>query len=316
MLLGAGFRFGYPELAVLGAPPCVGRRLRALAYAAWRPRLTVTRARRPGPGGARRAGARVTLTVRNTSRLRRGEPASPHGPVRRPAGTVPVPLLRLRPGRDTDGPLPGADRTAAAWSPVGPLQVTRRDPLGPGRRWPARYGDTGQVWVHPRIHPMQAVPAGLVAQPRRPGRPGAARQHHLRPLREYVVGDELRHVHWRTSARVGELMVREHVDTSLPRLVVLLDDRAAAHPTGPDGVGESFEAACEAAASVVAAAVREDLPVSCSWSAARADGRRPDRGAARGLLDLLAEADLRAGDRPTLRSARPTGCASTGSATP
>ena len=81
-------------------------------------------------------------------------------------------------------------------------------------------------------------------------------------LREYVVGDELRRVHWRTSAKVGELMVREQLDTSLPRLVVLLDDRAAAHPARGDGVAETFESACEAAASIVAAAVREDLPVT------------------------------------------------------
>src|SRR4029450_8403489 len=106
-------------------------------------------------------------------------------------------------------------------------------------------------------------------------------------LREYVVGDDLRHVHWRTSARVGELMVREHVDTSLPRVVLLLDDRAGAHIVGAEGEA-TFESVCEAAASVLVAAFREDIHVEiqlvCGDAAA---GGHVDAGP---LLDLLAEA--------------------------
>jgi len=84
-------------------------------------------------------------------------------------------------------------------------------------------------------------------------------------------------------------MVREHVDTSLPRVVVLLDDRAAAH--APDTRGEStFEAACEAAASVVVAAVRERVHVEVQLvTGAAQTGGHEDVGP---LLDLLAEATL------------------------
>jgi uncharacterized protein (DUF58 family) len=99
-----------------------------------------------------------------------------------------------------------------------------------------------------------------------------------------VVGDELRRVHWRSSAKVGELMVREQLDTSEPTIVVLLDDRATAHPGVRDGVAETFEAACEAAASVIAAAVREDLPVSLHLISGITQGP---------FLDVLTEADLR-----------------------
>jgi len=111
-----------------------------------------------------------------------------------------------------------------------------------------------------------------------------------------VVGDELRRVHWRSSAKVGELMVREQLDTSEPTIVVLLDDRAAAHPQVRDGTAESFEAACEAAASIVAAAVREDLPVSLHLVTSVATGP---------YLDVLTEAALRPGElAPTLRRLR------------
>jgi uncharacterized protein (DUF58 family) len=77
---------------------------------------------------------------------------------------------------------------------------------------------------------MQAVPAGISRS--LDGRLDRVPHGAITfdTLREYVIGDELRHVHWRTSARVGELMVREHVDTSPARIVVLLDDRIESWP--------------------------------------------------------------------------------------
>lgn len=254
VLLGAGFRFAYPELTLLGAAAgtAVGY---ALATAAWRPRLEVTRSADPDRV-ARGEPAAMTLTVRNAGRL---PAASLVAEDRCGNQSVPVPLLRLRPGRDTTVryDVPTSRRGVV---PVGPLRVTRRDPLGLVAL--ARpYGGTVPVWVHPRIHPLHAVPTG--AGRSLDGRVDKVPHGSITfdSLREYVVGDELRRVHWRTSARVGELMVRENVDTSLPRIVVLLDNRAVAHPERVDGVAESFESACEAAASVVTAAVREDLPV-------------------------------------------------------
>ncbi len=172
--------------------------------------------------------------------------------------------------------------------PVGPLRVVRRDPLGLVVL--ARsYGDVVLVWVHPRVHPLRAVPTG--AGRSLDGRVDAVPHGSITfdSLREYVVGDELRRVHWRTSARVGELMVRENVDTSLPRIVVLLDNRALAHPDRVGGVAESFESACEAAASVVTAAVREDLPVVLLFVAAEDTSAGPgDGGTGGGSGDVVA----------------------------
>ena len=64
-------------------------------------------------------------------------------------------------------------------------------------------------------------------------------------LRPYVVGDDLRMVHWRTTARTGTLMVKKHVDTNRPQVVVLLDDRAGSYPAN-----RWFEEAVEVAASL------------------------------------------------------------------
>ncbi|RLK12642.1 uncharacterized protein (DUF58 family) [Micromonospora sp. M71_S20] len=288
VLLVAGFRFAYPELALLGAAAgfAVGY---AVLSAAWRPRLEVTRSADPDRV-ARGEPATMTLTVRNAGRLRA---ASLVAEDRCGDRVVPVPLLRLRPGRDTTVryEVPTARRGVV---PVGPLRVTRRDPLGLVAL--ARpYGGTVPVWVHPRVHPLNAVPTG--AGRSLDGRVDKVPHGSITfdSLREYVVGDELRRVHWRTSARVGELMVRENVDTSLPRIVLLLDNRTAAHPQRLDGVAESFESACEAAASVLVAAYREGLPVVLLLVApepAGGDAAAGDDAAAHGPLDRLAAAEL------------------------
>ncbi len=226
----------------------------------------------------------MTLTVRNAGRV---PAASMLATDRCGDRVVPVPVLRLRPGADTtvSYPVPTSRRGVV---PVGPLRVVRRDPLGLVVL--ARsYGDVVLVWVHPRVHPLRAVPTG--AGRSLDGRVDAVPHGSITfdSLREYVVGDELRRVHWRTSARVGELMVRENVDTSLPRIVVLLDNRALAHPDRVGGVAESFESACEAAASVVTAAVREDLPVVLLFVAAEDTSAGPgDGGTGGGSGDVVA----------------------------
>ena len=136
---------------MLGAAAGVARRLRASAHAAWRPRLAVTRGADP-------------------DRVARGEPAQHDAdrPQHRPAAarrpwsprtgaataTVPVPLLRLRPGRDTDGPLRRCRPTAGAWCRSGRCGSPGATRSG-WSRWPAPYGGTAPVWVHPRIHPLQ-----------------------------------------------------------------------------------------------------------------------------------------------------------------
>ncbi|PWR14432.1 DUF58 domain-containing protein [Micromonospora sicca] len=292
VLLGVGIRYAYPELTVLGAAAAVAVG-HALVTAAWRPRLAVERSADPDRV-ARGEPASMTLTVRNTGRLRAANLVAED---RCGAALVPVPLLRLRPGRDTTVRYDVPTRRRGV-VPVGPLRVTRRDPLGLVAL--ARpYGGTVPVWVHPRIHSLRAVPTG--AGRSLDGRTDSVPHGSITfdSLREYVVGDELRRVHWRTSARVGELMVRENVDTSLPRIVVVLDNRAAAHPERVGGVAESFESGCEAAASVVAAAVREDLPVSLLL-VVPADG---DPAGAGGPLDRLAAVELADGGDDVLRAA-------------
>jgi uncharacterized protein (DUF58 family) len=292
-LIGVGFVFGYPELTVLGAAALLAAAC-AVGYALWRPRLSVTRTVQPDRV-TRGEPCAQTLVVRNASRLRAATLIAEDLCAGK---RVPVPLIRLRPAHDStvSYPVPTARRGVVR---VGPLTVTRRDPLGL-LGVDRVHGGTARVWVHPRSHPLLAVPVGIARS--LDGRVDRVPHGSITfdALREYVLGDELRRVHWRTTARVGELMVREYVDTSLPRLVVLLDDRAGAYPDP-----ESFEDACEAAASVLLAAVREDLAAELLLTAASSTvgthehqavgpsgARRVD---AAPLLDRLAEAELSSG---------------------
>jgi uncharacterized protein (DUF58 family) len=101
--------------------------------------------------------------------------------------------------------------------------------------------------------------------------------------RPYRDGDELRRVHWRSTARQGELMVRREEQHWRDRAVVFLDSRATAH--AGRGPGSSFEAAVSAAASAGVCLARErmDCQFVTDTGPATMPGRFEDV-----LLDTLA----------------------------
>ena len=78
--------------------------------------------------------------------------------------------------------------------------------------------------------------------------------------REYRYGDDLRKVHWKSSARVGELMVRREEQPFQSRATLLLDGRATAHRG--DGPGSSFEWSVSAIASLGVALSRSGYGLS------------------------------------------------------
>ena len=107
------------------------------------------------------------------------------------------------------------------------------------------------VVVHPRLVELQT----LFSDAGRLG--GAGRRLLLRrpagfdfhSVREYTQGESLRRVHWPTTARRGQLMVKEFEDTPRDTVVVLLDcDPAGASGQSPES---SFDAAVRAAGSVL-----------------------------------------------------------------
>ncbi len=74
-------------------------------------------------------------------------------------------------------------------------------------------------------------------------------------LRESVYGDDYRHIHWRSSARLGTLMVRQYVDNRQPQTTVVIDPAVSSHVNG------DYEIGIEVAASIGLSAIRANHPV-------------------------------------------------------
>jgi len=131
---------------------------------------------------------------------------------------------------------------------VGPLTVARTDPFGLARSARA-LARTVELTVYPRVDPIVPLPPSLGHDPLA----GASHATHspsgedFFTLREYVQGDDLRRVHWKSTARADELMIRQNELPWQTRATVLLDTRSRAHS------GESFERCVEATASIVSA---------------------------------------------------------------
>lgn len=245
----AGWLLGYQELWVVATTGVV-LIVVAFAWTAVGRRFEVDRAvvpHRVVRGDA--AEARVTLT--NTSRwpmwsLRAQDLVGRH--------IVESRLPAVAAGGSTRGGyrLPTTRRGVTT---VGPVHIVRDDPLGLVRR-ARQVGGTETLWVYPRIHPLSPLPAGRQRDLEGPTHDGASGSITFHTLREYVVGDDLRLVHWRSTARTGTLMVRQQADPSRPQADLVLDTNRLAYLDE-----ESFESAVEAVASLVAASTGRRFPV-------------------------------------------------------
>ncbi|MFE6740126.1 DUF58 domain-containing protein [Streptomyces tubercidicus] len=132
--------------------------------------------------------------------------------------------------------------------PLGPLELRLSDPFGMCELTRS-FTASDTLTVVPRVEPLPAVRQMGEAAGHGDGRqhsPALAGEDDVIP-RGYRHGDDLRRVHWRSTARHGELMVRREEQPQKARCTVLLDTRETAHPgAGPDS---AFEWAVAGAAS-------------------------------------------------------------------
>lgn len=133
---------------------------------------------------------------------------------------------------------------------VGPLTVRITDPFGLVERR-RQIGGTAELVVTPRVLPLPAIPLSGGWQGAGEHRPQAFASGSAEDVsvREYRRGDDLRRVHWRSSARIGDLMVRREEQPWEAHATVVIDNRQHAHRG--QGPASSFESAVVAAASVV-----------------------------------------------------------------
>jgi uncharacterized protein (DUF58 family) len=177
---------------------------------------------------------------------------------------------------------------------IGPLSVRLLDPFGLAQATSELAG-TSEVIVHPRVEPLS--PSGLggdfasasAARVRRL----FTRGEEFYTTREYRDGDDLRKVHWRSSAKRGELMIRQEEQPWRARALLVVDLRRSAHR----GQGEhgSFERAVSAVASMAVRLARSGYELALLTD----DGRqvRPPTGTdqAMAILDFLATVEPSSG---------------------
>ena len=131
--------------------------------------------------------------------------------------------------------------------PLGPLTARVTDPLGLARSHRTLAGPDRLV-VRPALLPLVGLPAGGEAGATGGEPVSASSGQDAVVVRSYRQGDDLRRVHWRTTARRDELMVRVEEWTPRGGITVLLDHRASAHRG--TGSTASLEYAVSFAASV------------------------------------------------------------------
>jgi uncharacterized protein (DUF58 family) len=261
--LAAGYVWGWAELVALGW----GLAIAAALAGAWligtgasRVELSLPTARvavgelaearlvAENPGHRRFGGVQLELPIGDRI-LERVLPALPRG------GVVDE---RIR--------IPTTRRGVVA---IGPARTVRADPIGIVRR-EIVWSGTVLLHVHPRTVAMGALSTGFVRDLEgSPTKDLTASDIAFHALREYVPGDDRRHIHWRSSAKTGTFMVRQFEETRRSRLIVLLDLDPAGYADG-----DEFELAVSAAASLGARAIRDARSLAFVTSGS---GRSPVR---------------------------------------
>ena len=132
---------------------------------------------------------------------------------------------------------------------IGPLRLKLTDPFGLVER-SRGFAATDVLTIVPVVHPLPGVGLGGAYST---GGDSSARSVSIQgeddaATREFRSGDDLRKVHWRSTARVGKLMVRREEQPWQTRSALLLDTRSTAHRG--EGMNGSFEWSVSAAASV------------------------------------------------------------------
>ena len=130
---------------------------------------------------------------------------------------------------------------------VGPLDLTLGDPLGLTEA-KLRAAEVTNLMVHPQLIELRALLAIAGHDPtaeQQPIRSLANSGDEFFALRPYVVGDEIKRVNWRATARVDELVVRQEEKPKTGRVTVVLDRRKEVYDE------EGFERAVSAALSAL-----------------------------------------------------------------
>ncbi len=141
---------------------------------------------------------------------------------------------------------------------IGPLELLFTDPFGCVQRREPVPGHADLV-VYPSYETISTLPSGAQRLGGVRRSPMLGQGDEFYALRSYQDGDDLRKVHWPSSAKLGHMVIRQEELLAEPRLLMVLDTCVAKHRG--EGPGASVEAAISAAASVGSLALRRRMRV-------------------------------------------------------
>ena len=194
-----------------------------------------------------------SITVTNSS-SRPMLPASLEFPVG--GGTAVFHLPRMKPQDQHEDlfTIPTSARTVIV---VGPVRSVRADPMRLLSR-NMKLTESVDLYVHPRTVALLGSAAGFIRDLE--GLPTTNLSNadiSFHALREYVPGDDRRHIHWKTTARTGTLMVRQFEETRRAHLAMALSTNLDEYESEAD-----LELAISAAASIGKQAISEQRELS------------------------------------------------------
>lgn len=213
------------------------------------------------------------LTLTNPSQ-RRSRPLVVEFPVG--AGRAAFELPGLAPGalHEELFAVPTAHRAVLD---VGPVTAVRADPLGLLRRV-RHLSEMDRLYVHPKTLRVDGSAAGLIRDLEGRTVPKVSDNDvSFHALRGYVAGDDRRHIHWKSSAKTGSLMVRQFEETRRSHLLTVVSSRLEDYASD-----DEFELAISVAGSLGTQALADGQQLS----AAASHGSLPAAGAQR-FLDGL-----------------------------
>jgi uncharacterized protein (DUF58 family) len=234
---------------------------------------------------------RVTYTLRNSSRLPKPW-LEIHNPTTLPGG-LPGRAITLR-GRTERSWLIRAPLSRRGHFRIEPLHIRTGDPFGFFEA-SATVGQGISVVVYPRLEPLPRWKLPTAALEGSHATPVRALQ--TTPLatsvRPYAPGDAMNRIHWPTTARHGEIQVKEFDLEQTADAWIILDLQRGIQ-TGK-GDESTVEAAIRVAASIADKALQENRAVGLTVNVARTAFLPADRGGRQHLkiMQLLAavEAD-------------------------
>jgi hypothetical protein len=145
---------------------------------------------------------------------------------------------------------------------LGPLRHVQSDPLGLFQRI-RPWGEASTLWVRPRVVvPDAFTQGGAFDLEGVPSDQMSMSDLAFHALREYVPGDDLRNVHWRSSAKADTLLVRQYHESRSMHAAVVVDDDPLSYASRAE-----FETAISVGASLAIRAMTDGFDVDLCYGA-------------------------------------------------